>query len=216
MSFLQPSKKLPVSLCAGDSCKWVECIGCSCRCGSGKSVDLTVPAVRLYAAFLFQPRLCVEAKKVLIGPDWEIVGPEDLPEEIPDGFRQCWLFELCRSDTVNVRPGSYAWSLFAECGGERATLCRERCLQLAASVCDEPEPSHARKVRDHLRAMLEGLTDSRDGIREVETIDGESFSYSSVGDVERLLRRYERLVRREEDRERISRGQDPNLIKVQF
>ena len=60
MSFLQPLKKPPGAICAGDSCKWVECPGCSCLCGSGKSVDLTAPGVRLYAAFPFSPRLCVE------------------------------------------------------------------------------------------------------------------------------------------------------------
>lgn len=124
-----------------------------------------------------------------------------------------FLCSAAATDTDDWAIGVYSVFGYVSLGADVHEVYRGTCevlvgYQLAGNASGVDDRTHARKVRDALRALLENRATDDQTAFSVSMPDGSSRSISRM-DREQLitaLNRYEFLVKLEEDAERLDRG----------
>lgn len=127
------------------------------------------------------------------------------------------LLSVTSSTTSSWSPGFYDWTETVEQGSERITL-DEGSIQILANPATETgtdKRSHARKVLDAIRAVLEGRA-SKD--QESYSINGRTLNRTPVRDLTELERIYAARVTQEERRNKAKHdlGSTSQTIRVRF
>jgi len=115
------------------------------------------------------------------------------------------LFSVASATTAAWASGFYEWTAFVSKGTERFTL-DEGTITILANPATETaadKRSHARKVLDAIRAVLEGRA-SKD--QESYSINGRTLNRTPVRDLIELERVYAARVAREERRNKAKHG----------
>lgn len=117
-----------------------------------------------------------------------------------------YLVQQSAVTTLAWGAGYYTWSAYVEKSGERYTVSRGQLQIRAASsnmVAGVDDRTHARKVLDAIRAVIEG----RASVDQQEySIGSRSLKRTPMADLIMLENRYANMVKSEEAGERLAAG----------
>ena len=146
-----------------------------------------------------------------------IAGPVGIPVQSLPQDDGTWLCEIAGTDLADA--GTYYWNARVTDTDNDWRLIGSGALVVIPNFEDVDVPydgrSQAQKILDNVRAAIAALTAGKP-VQEYE-IEGRRAKYYDLADLIRLEDKYERIVQREKDEERVNQGlKSSRTIRTRF